>query len=455
MNSSIRGVKMTKVHKLFISKIFALLLTVLLFHGPYPYGSAGNDADMSIDEHFAAALKDYQGGLYEAAAEKFEQILPLIPNGEPELKAKACLALGACYEKSGKKEKAATYYRQLKIMNDNGQIDEVPVVPGIDPESLPGYRKLFAETSLVQFDRPVAVSEIMNNNVVHAPRKSIDQKAKEKRKKKFPWLIAIGAVVIIGTAAVLLLTSKKNKPLENPDIEWIYIPAGEFLMGDGFNEGDPDELPQHVVDLDDYYISRHETTYNQYIIFCDDTGRKRPAPTNTAIGDPYKSGIYPVGGISWNEAWAFCQWLSARTGDTIRLPTEAQWEKAARGGDQDRYPWGNEPPDCTLANYFECGETRYIPAGLRPVDSCHAGVSPYGISNMAGNVSEWCRDWYGASYYSESLRKNPLGPASGSGRVVRGGDITSNAGGLRTANRDFLAPGSTKGHIGFRVVKEN
>jgi formylglycine-generating enzyme required for sulfatase activity len=441
MNSSIRGVKMTKIHKLFISKIFALLLTVLLFHGPYPYGSAGTDADMSIDERFSAALKDYQGGFYEAAAEKFEQILPLIPNGEPELKAKACFALGACYEKSGKKEKAATYYRQLKTMSDNGQIDEVPAVPGIDPESLPGYRKFFAETSLVQFDRPVAVSEIMNNNVVHAPRKSIDQKAKEKRRKKFPWLIAIGAVVIIGTAAVLLLTQKgKDKPLDLPEIEWVKIPAGEFLMGDNYKEGDVDELPVHRVNLSEYHISEFEITCSQYAKFCKATVREWPYNFSHTWDEP-------VTAVPWNEAKAFCDWLSKETGEKIDLPTEAQWEKAARGGKQYRYPWGNDPLDRSLVNYdMNLSE---------PVGSYSGDVSPYGLFDMGGNAAEWCRDWYGASYYSTSPGQNPIGPASGSFRVIRGGDYSSGIAGTRTAKRRFKAPIYIASSLGFRIVKEN
>lgn len=441
---------MTKFNKLFISKVFALLLTLLFFHGPYPYGNAYGEV-VNVDENIVEALQDFHNGLYEAAAERLEQLLPLIPPNEPVQKAMVYLVLGAGYEKSKKKETAGTYYRQLKKMLADGQIDQVPVVPGVEPDVLPVYREIFEETSLIEFKKPVAVSEIMNKNVVQAPRKSIEQKNREKKKKKFPWLIAVGAVVIIGTAAVLLLKSKSGDPIENPDVVWVHIPAGEFLMGDSFNEGDPDELPVHKVNLDSYYISRYEVTYNQYILFCDDTGRKRPTPFND--GGPYPSGNYPAAGISWHEANEFCKWFSARTGENIKLPTEAQWEKAARGSNPYRYPWGDTPPDCTLANYFECGDGNF-PAILRPVGSCSSGVSPYTISNMAGNVSEWCRDLYSSSYYSESTPKNPYGPRMGSTRVVRGGNVKSPADGLRTADRSFLEPGSSKGYIGFRIVKE-
>lgn len=445
---------MTKFHKLFISKTFALLLTLLLFHGPYPYGNA-YEGVVNIDANLAEALKDFQTGLYEQAAEKLEQLLPLIPHSEPVLKATAYLVLGASYEKLKKEEIAGTYYRQLKKMRDDGQIDRVPEVSGVEPESLPAYRGVFEEKSLIEFKNPVAVSEIMEKNIVHAPRKSIEQKNREKKKKKFPWLIAIGAVVIVGTAAVLLLTSKSGDPIENPDIVWVHIPAGEFLMGDSFNEGDPDELPVHEVYLDSYYISRYEVTYDQYILFCDDTGRERPTPPNAVYGDPYASGTYPVAGITWYDANEFCQWLSVRTGESVRLPTEAQWEKAARGSNPYRYPWGDNPPDCTLANYSDCGED-YLPAALiRPVGSCNSGASPYSIPNMAGNVSEWCRDYYSSSYYSNSVERNPYGPSGGTTRVVRGGNIQSRADGLRTAKRSFLEPGSSKGYIGFRVVKED
>lgn len=228
-----------------------------------------------------------------------------------------------------------------------------------------------------------------------------------------------------------------NYDVNGLKIEWIQIPAGEFKMGDNFNEGDSDELPVHSVYLDTYYISKYEITYDQYDKFCDETGRKKP-------DDWDGRGKKPVTHVTWDDARDFCAWLSQITGKNIHLPTEAQWEKAARGTDQRRYPWGNEHPTCILANYTsDCGR------GSKTVGSHPLGVSPYGVHDMAGNVWEWCSDWYSSSYYSISPKKNPTGPSTGNYRVERGGSTrgivrAANRGAHRTRAKDFVR--------GFRPV---
>jgi formylglycine-generating enzyme required for sulfatase activity len=113
----------------------------------------------------------------------------------------------------------------------------------------------------------------------------------------------------------------------------------------------------------------------------------------------------------------YCEWLSHKTGTNFKLPTEAQWEKAARGTDGRKYPWGSRESDETLANFNEkIGKTT-------PVGSYPAGASPYRLLDMSGNVWEWCSDWYGSGYYKNSPKENPTGPRSGPGRVLRGGDV--------------------------------
>lgn len=433
---------MSRFQRSFQAKIFSLLLIALLLHGPYPLGGKDVGADMSIDEHFAAALKDYRGDLYEAAAEKLEHILPLISQEEPVLKAKVYLLLGACYEKSGKTDQAETLFMKLKKMRDNGQIDEVPAVPGVDRDSLTGYRKIFTEKAHFKFNKPVPVSDIIRNKVVQAPRKSIEQKNKEKKRKKFPWLIAVGATVIVGTALILFLTQRiKDKPLDLPEIEWVKIPAGDFLMGDNYNEGDADELPVHKVYLNEYHISKFEVTGSNYARFCNATGRDWPY--NLSGGNWSR----PVRVVSWQEAKDFCEWLSKETGTKVDLPTEAQWEKAARSDKQYRYPWGKDPLDEDSANYNS--------GAVNNVGTYWGDASPYGIYDMAGNVSEWCRDWYDASYYSISPVENPMGPGAGSARVIRGGNYESGIPGARAANRSFKSPYFKESGFGFRIVMEN
>jgi len=182
--------------------------------------------------------------------------------------------------------------------------------------------------------------------------------------------------------------------------EMVYVPAGEFLMGS--EEGGSDESPEHTVYLDAYWIYKHEVTNVQYRD-CIEAGE--------CAGDlsRYPEDDDPAVYIDWYEANDYCEWAGGQ------LPTEAEWEKAARGTDGRTYPWGEASPSCNLAQFRDCsGQT--VPVGSFP-----AGASPYGALDMAGNVWEWVADWYDAGYYENSPDANPTGPASGTYRVFRGG----------------------------------
>ena len=238
-------------------------------------------------------------------------------------------------------------------------------------------------------------------------------------------------------------------------------------MGDNFCEGDARERPAHTVDLDAYYIAKYEVTNAQWKKFRDEPGYDEPKywpgghvvprdqvpywndAKNHGGGTP-GSGDYPVLGVNWDSAVAYCRWVSTKTGKTYRLPTEAEWEKAARGTGQRRYPWG-DGIDRSTANYV--GAQPYdtgTPVGFYP-----KGASPYGVDDMAGNVMEWCQDWYSRDYYSVSPRKNPKGPETGTYRVVRGGTFFTEPFELRSSARSAAWP-SFQAHrmIGFRPVRE-
>lgn len=259
--------------------------------------------------------------------------------------------------------------------------------------------------------------------------------------------------------------------------DYAYVPAGAFKMGDNFGDGEPRERPVHTVDLDAFYIGKNEMTNGEWKKFRDDSGYDDPkfwpggrvAPKDQVPywkdpknhgGATQDSDNYPVLGVNWDSAVAYCNWLSAKTGKKYRLPTEAEWEKAARGTDQRRYPWGNEI-DRTYANYTGASnfDTSFVvgfyDGSKRGELQTHNNQSPYGALDMAGNVMEWCQDWYSRTYYAESPRKNPKGPDTGAYRVLRGGTFFMDAFDLRTYARSAAWPSfQSYRMVGFRAVRE-
>ena len=216
------------------------------------------------------------------------------------------------------------------------------------------------------------------------------------------------------------------------------IPAGSFWMG--CNESvdtqcGSDEKPYHEVMLSGYYIDRTEVTQSEFKK-CVDAGEcGTPDCGWDPTGDPDK----PVVCVDWNDATAYCTWAGKR------LPTEAEWEKAARGTDGRKYPWGNETATCDYAVMSVCPGDAMDVCSKSP-----AGDSPYGLCDMAGNVWEWVSDWYDSGYYTYSPALNPTGPVSGSYRVIRGGSFDFNSGSLRASNRYDGSPSVGYGVLGFR-----
>ena len=255
----------------------------------------------------------------------------------------------------------------------------------------------------------------------------------------------------------------------------VYVPEGEFTMGS--NNGDSDEQPVHTVYLDAYWIDQTEVTNAMFTLFVERTGYQTDAE---GIGSSYvfdgtnwndvsgadwqhpqgpSSGLaglndHPVVHVSWNDAEVYCGWAG------VRLPSEAEWEKAARGTDGRTYPWGNQSLAGNLLNFADINlnvdwADRNVDDGYQftaPVGSYPAGASPYGALDMAGNVWEWVEDWYGETYYSQSPESNPTGPASGQYRVLRGGSWVSYGVDLRSAYRYWGGPDLRNYVIGFRCV---
>ena len=236
-------------------------------------------------------------------------------------------------------------------------------------------------------------------------------------------------------------------------MEFVRIPAGEFWMGSD-KKKDPqaygDDLPQHKVFLDEYYLAKYPVTNRQYQAFVQAAKVSPPSHWKNGV-IPQGKEQHPVVKVSWQDAQAFCSWASQVSGEKIALPSEAQWEKAARSSDGRIYPWGEAAPDAQLCN-FNRNVNDTTPVG----QYSPRGDSPYGCADMAGNVWEWCADWYEVNEYQQRAKEavhNPSGPASGYHRVLRGGAWNNVDRYVRTANRSRNTPTYRGNDIGFRCSR--
>jgi formylglycine-generating enzyme required for sulfatase activity/predicted MPP superfamily phosphohydrolase/energy-coupling factor transporter ATP-binding protein EcfA2 len=242
----------------------------------------------------------------------------------------------------------------------------------------------------------------------------------------------------------------------------VKVEAGEFTMGSDKGYYD-DEKPIHRVYLDEFMMGKYPVTNEEFKVFVDEDGYSNKEYWTTEgwkwrekekISVPrfwyegkWNRPNFPVVGVSWYEAVAYSNWLSKKTGKTYCLPTEAQWEKAARGTDRREYPWGKDF-DKNLCNSYECKLKRTSPVGIFT-----KGESPYGCMDMAGNVFEWCSDWFDERYYKNSPKKNPRGPKTGSLRVYRGGSWVFHAPICACAFRYRYHPRLRDRNVGFRLAR--
>jgi formylglycine-generating enzyme required for sulfatase activity len=293
------------------------------------------------------------------------------------------------------------------------------------------------------------------------------------------------SIVALLSFSLSLLPSVNEQPFAliaalNDDMA--LVPAGEFLMGSpADSDGLPDEQPQRLVLTGTFLIDRNEVTNAAYERFVQATGHRAPMNANPASTVWEKNapisgiGNHPVINVSWEDAVAYCTWMGRR------LPTEAEWEKAARGTDGRRYPWGNEWDfkKANSASYW-AGRTIDFQSGAdweafwirgegskiskdkgikgevltMPIASFPESTSPYGLHDMAGNVAEWVQDWYNPNYYKDAPLSDPQGPSRGAIKAMRGGSWLKPAISLRTSDRDWGTMDSRPSGTGIRCAKD-
>jgi formylglycine-generating enzyme required for sulfatase activity len=232
--------------------------------------------------------------------------------------------------------------------------------------------------------------------------------------------------------------------------EFVTVEGGTFEMGLRIRDVEQDELllefggiiddQLHNVTVSDFNISKTEVTFEQYDVFCDATSLNKLRDEGWGRGDS------PVINVNWHDVTAFCEWMSKATGKTYRLPTEAEWEYAARGGNKSKgyeYSGGN---DLGAVGWYHSNSVRRT----QPV--AQKQPNELGLYDMSGNVWEWCSDYYSANYYDSSPKSDPQGPNSGSSRVVRGGSWGRQGGDCRVADRNMSDSDSRNLNLGFRLV---
>lgn len=247
------------------------------------------------------------------------------------------------------------------------------------------------------------------------------------------------AVVTYGVYTRTLRTPAVPQYVANDGAPAQLIPGGSFVMGDDENS------PRRQVYVDSFYIDRYEVTTARYAKFLAATGSVNP-PDDWELVDVRVHGEMPVTGVDWNDANAYCAWAGRR------LPSETEWERAARGDDARRFPWGNAAATLDRANYANASPETYG-GGLTAVGAHPTGASPYGVDDLAGNVMEWAADWF-AEGFAEGDTRNPHGPATGTSKVIRGGGRFGPDYQMDSALRSYAAPDQSSSDIGFRCARD-
>ena len=261
----------------------------------------------------------------------------------------------------------------------------------------------------------------------------------QKRLKQFALAGAIAAVV----AAVIfygVAAWKKQAYVGKDGAPTVLIPAGRFIMGDDENS------PRREIFVDSFNMDKYEITVGRYGAFLKANGNVKP-PEDWETADLQSGSELPVVGVDWYDAEAYCKWAGKR------LPTETEWEKAARGKDERNYPWGNDPPLPDHAQFSKPAKNPVYKDGVARIGAHPKGTSPFGIYDLSGNVWEWVNDWYAESFRRDDVR-NPKGPENGTHKVMRGGGWYDPPDRITATKRMYAEPAQRDDEVGFRCASD-
>ena len=280
-----------------------------------------------------------------------------------------------------------------------------------------------------------------DGNLPAAVAAEVHRIAAVRRRRRLKYVCAAAAILAICGALFYAINGQsKNAVVGTDGAPAVLIPSGVFIMGDG------EEAPRREIFVDAFYLDKYEVTVARYAAFSKASGNvKLPEEWDTV--DLTNGAELPVVGVDWQDAQSYCQWSGRR------LPTEAEWEKAARGNDERKFPWGNDPPSDERARFLKAYENPVYKDGVAPVGSHPKGTSPFGIDDLSGNVWEWVADWFGESFPRADVR-NPKGPNSGSARVLRGGGWYDPPERVTATKRMHAPPQHRDDSIGFRCARD-
>lgn len=265
--------------------------------------------------------------------------------------------------------------------------------------------------------------------------------AGNRRKRLKQWAVGLALIATVSGGLFYGARARRNDPSIGKDgAPAVLIPAGNFIMGDDENS------PRREIFLDAFYLDKFEVTLARYGLFLKANGNLQP-PDGWPENNSSVIADRPVVGVNWQDAAAYCRWAGKR------LPTEAEWEKAARSSDGRKYPWGNDEPSADRARFGASYGDSVYRDGIAPVGKYPKGVSPFGVYDLAGNAAEWVSDWYSEGLSSAEAR-NPKGPETGTAKVVRGGGWFDPPGRIMATKRMYAGPTHRDDATGFRCAAD-